>query len=236
MFGRLTVKVIGKLEGYTRKVATCACSCGAEKVVDLRMLKRGDTRSCGCLRKEELSQRRGAALIGQVYGRLKVIAAGTGKLVGTRQRFNKTWVCMCECGTEVTVTSNALTSGNTKSCGCYNTDRTKETRKSEATYDSLVARFRDKALRRKKEWALPTQHAIELLQQSCSYCGAPPKLRKRPANLPYNGLDRVDSSKGYVLGNVVSCCTTCNVMKSTLSQEELAQHIEKMYTFKRTGT
>ena len=27
------------------------------------------------------------------------------------------------------------------------------------------------------------------------------------------GLDRTDNSKGYIFGNVVSCCKTCNVIK-----------------------
>ena len=31
----------------------------------------------------------------------------------------KMWLCRCACGNEVVVPTNRLTSGNTKSCGCY---------------------------------------------------------------------------------------------------------------------
>lgn len=30
------------------------------------------------------------------------------------------WLCKCDCGNEKIIDKNALTSGNTKSCGCYN--------------------------------------------------------------------------------------------------------------------
>lgn len=32
------------------------------------------------------------------------------------------WLCRCECGKEVTVITNSLTRGNTRSCGCWERD------------------------------------------------------------------------------------------------------------------
>lgn len=37
------------------------------------------------------------------------------------------WLCVCDCGNEITTTVNRLTSGNTQSCGCYQKDRASET-------------------------------------------------------------------------------------------------------------
>jgi hypothetical protein len=52
-------------------------------------------------------------------------------------------------------------------------------------------------------------------QKPCHYCSSP---------MVAAGLDRIDSSKGYYLSNVVSCCSTCNYMKSDMSTTEfLAQ-------------
>lgn len=48
-------------------------------------------------------------------------------------------------------------------------------------------------------------------QQPCSYCGRP---------IATIGIDRVDSSKGYHIGNCVSCCTICNVMKLDTPEDE----------------
>ena len=36
----------------------------------------------------------------------------------------------------------------------------------------------------------------------------------------YNGMDRVDNAKGYVLGNVVPCCHTCNFAKRGMATNE----------------
>lgn len=36
---------------------------------------------------------------------------------------NSYWKCICDCGNEKTVKGNALRSGKSKSCGCYNKDR-----------------------------------------------------------------------------------------------------------------
>ncbi len=43
------------------------------------------------------------------------------------------------------------------------------------------------------------------------------------------GLDRVDSSKGYHIDNVVPCCDKCNQSKMEMSIEEFKSHIEAIY-------
>jgi len=42
------------------------------------------------------------------------------------------------------------------------------------------------------------------------------------------GLDRVDSSAGYVFANVVSCCVVCNRMKLDHSQEAFIEHCRRI--------
>lgn len=37
------------------------------------------------------------------------------------------WMCRCDCGNEKIVSAHSLTSGHTKSCGCYNRERTSST-------------------------------------------------------------------------------------------------------------
>lgn len=58
----------------------------------------------------------------------------------------------------------------------------------------------------------------------CEYCGKAIKRAKYRDSAPTrNGfLDRKDNSKGYSKENVVSCCSTCNDMKSKyLTYEEM---------------
>lgn len=51
-------------------------------------------------------------LTGQKYGHLTVIEQAG------RKNGRIAWLCECECGNKTIVTSNALRTGNTKSCGC----------------------------------------------------------------------------------------------------------------------
>ena len=52
-------------------------------------------------------------LTNQRFGRLTVLKPGPNKGQKT------TWICQCDCGNITTVMTNQLTSGKTKSCGCF---------------------------------------------------------------------------------------------------------------------
>lgn len=64
-------------------------------------------------------------LTGQKFGFLTVISL-------SKNRDNKVrkWVCECECGNVINVRVADLTSGNTKSCGCYQRKKAKEVKQS----------------------------------------------------------------------------------------------------------
>lgn len=119
-FGRLTV--IKEVEPHerkdkkgTRRFFLCQCECGKEKVICLDRLINGNTKSCGCLRKELSAEKRRKNLVGQNFGLLTVV-----KRVGKGRNGLSEWLCKCECGnTKIAVTSD-LTNGKTKSCGCIN--------------------------------------------------------------------------------------------------------------------
>ena len=119
-YGNLTV--IEEAEPYRqpsgKKIIMwkCLCDCGKEVVVRACNLRSGHTKSCGCLAGRE-------DIIGKRFGRL-VVKAYDG---------NSHYLCDCDCGVEVSVDTSNLKSGNTKSCGCLQRERT-----SEATFKSLV--------------------------------------------------------------------------------------------------
>jgi hypothetical protein len=60
-------------------------------------------------------------LTGKKFGRLKVVSRGKD-FVGTNGRITRGWNCQCDCGNQILVRQNALTGGNTKSCGCLSRD------------------------------------------------------------------------------------------------------------------
>jgi len=76
--------------------------------------------------------------------------------------------------------------------------------------------YRAMARSKGRVFTLSYEQLCALVSQPCSYCG---KLKE------INGIDRVDNMRGYVLDNVVPCCTTCNTMKMGLSLPEFVTHV-----------
>jgi hypothetical protein len=87
----------------------------------------------------------------------------------------------------------------------------------------LYKKYRTNARVRHIEFAITFEDFVGLTKESCAYCDAAPQLEmyREHSNgaYVYNGLDRVDSTRGYTTDNVVPCCKTCNTRKAKLPVE-----------------
>lgn len=89
-----------------RKIWRCQCDCG--KIFEQpanRLMGKAARKSCGCTYSFDL--------IGKKFGSLTVIAKSEKKT----KHGKKNWICRCDCGNEVEVTSSKL-KGKNVSCGC----------------------------------------------------------------------------------------------------------------------
>lgn len=110
----------------------CLCDCGTMVTVAGNALRSGNTKSCGyCYTGEDLT--------GKVFGRLTVIERSGYKFSGGENL--ATWKCKCVCGNYIDVTTAALKSGNTKSCGCLIKDGLKARGKYGLHYQTLKAKY-----------------------------------------------------------------------------------------------
>ena len=68
-------------------------------------------------------------------------------------------------------------------------------------------------------WELTSDQFSEIAQRKCFYTGAVPS-KKFESNsgeiFQYNGIDRVDNTKGYTVENCVACAPAINQMKADL--------------------
>ena len=136
-FSRLIVIERDKTKESSKGVYwVCQCDCGKIKSVSAAALKSGVTKSCGCLNKEIISGAKDfTSLVGKKFGKLTVIErVGTHISLGGHKK--SVWLCKCDCGNEVTVTKQDLTTGHTKSCGCMSTKQ-----KGSGLYDLTGKRF-----------------------------------------------------------------------------------------------
>lgn len=112
-FGRLVVLSRAENDKYSHQRWVCRCDCGKERTIVKGDLKRGDTKSCGCLQRDLVKRRVSVSLVGEQFGRLTVVA-----YEGTDKHQKSTWLCSCVCGSKKIIGGAALRSGKTKSCGC----------------------------------------------------------------------------------------------------------------------
>jgi hypothetical protein len=132
------------------------------------------------------------------------------------------------------------------SCGCYNKERLKLGNNRKHDPRTATARY---------VWQTGYKDCdfetfLELSQQPCHYCGRLPhktysiassKKGKcsvamlQDGNFIYNGLDRVDNSKGHSPDNVVPCCYRCNTAKHTMTQEEFLELVTLIHKTDRSS-
>ena len=102
-YGRLTS--IKRVEGKRPKWLF-SCECGGETVTFASCVKSGNTKSCGCLSRE--NRKYPILEKDERVGRLVVV----GQISGG-------WLFKCDCGSDFISTSSPVRMGMTVSCGCF---------------------------------------------------------------------------------------------------------------------
>src|ERR1700722_1068834 len=243
-FGKLLI--VKGVEGNTSKNKPnkykkyeCLCDCGKTINIKTSQLVRG-TKSCGCLRIYN-------NLTTELYTGLKINRL---TVIGFCDE-NKKWKFSCSCGTIYFSDAKRVLNGNTKSCGCLNSEVSKDkaivfinNNTNSNPIEVLALKiYRD----RYSDGNLNFNNFYTLSQQNCFYCGVnrSNKLIKKPSkysylySLPeeqltfrYNGLDRIDSSLPHNLENCVSSCYFCNHAKSDMNQEMFISYLKRLITNK----
>lgn len=175
-------------------------------------------------------------LTGMVFGRLTVIERAGWTTPSKSGQKKITWLCKCSCGKYATVSTGSLRCGHTSSCGCYRRELpvNKALPKGKSALNALYSNYKYNAAKRGYLFELTIGMFQEITKQDCHYCSSPPSSTHRgkatiSGDYTYNGIDRQDNSKGYVVGNVVACCKHCNQAKGEQSVEDFLDHIKRMY-------
>ena len=144
------------------------------------------------------------------------------------------WICLCDCGNKKPTYASELRRGRGVSCGYGCPYYPLQIPPSKYVWFN----YRGSAKRKNLPFTLTVEQLTSIISQPCDYCGrlpsqpmSPSQTRKHPSyeTFRYNGIDRVDSARGYVDGNVVPCCKPCNEMKSDKSSEEFLELVKAVY-------
>lgn len=129
-FNKLIVLSCEKQE--RRWNCVCRCDCGEVFTTQKRYILNGHTKSCGCLRKEQMENRKWHSeiakkhfiidMIGKKYGSWTVVSEN-----GRSKSCEVLYLCRCDCGTEKTLLGRLLRTNITKShCGCKDKPKIKK--------------------------------------------------------------------------------------------------------------
>jgi hypothetical protein len=190
-------------------------------------------------------------LVGQKFNKLTVVSGELEKRNSGKNRW--VWVCKCDCGKTTKVPSWNLISTKypVRSCGCLKAEMRKLPG-AEAALRAFYGHYRSickyssnpnrKSNKKEKEFLLTIEEFKSITGKHCHYCGCPPQPRYAPRKTetketatPYlgNGIDRLDSNKGYTIDNCVPCCSTCNYMKRDFVFEDFIRQCRRIADFTR---
>lgn len=181
-------------------------------------------------------------IVGQKFGMLTVIKKTERKA----SNGDYYYLCQCGCGNiKEIIRSNLVSKSKYKtiSCGCYKQsgnhvlDRIDKDREYHMV-KNLYCRLKKRHIKFGGTLAdiISIDYFWKLIKKECYYCGTKNSDSAQDTlNTNYifyhNGIDRLDSSKGYVKDNVVCCCKHCNIAKSDRSIKEYEEWYEKVYNY-----
>lgn len=216
-YGSLTI--IGLHTVNNKHIWLCECSCG-KRVNRFGWELRGPSskKHCGC--EHKLKSER---YIGKRFGKLTVLDTADKTKYGRPQQ-----KCMCDCGNIIVISNRNLQRGASTHCGCSLNTVNLGLPEGRSILNKIVGTYKNNAKIKGLDFELTTEECESIFSKNCHYCNSPPRIhtyKKLKGEYYANGIDRVDSSIGYVFKNCVTCCSQCNYMKGSLSYDYFTQWV-----------
>lgn len=207
--GKVMIAEKGKDKNNRRLVKVQCKVCKEEKIGFPKPLL---SHACHCM------QRQYKTFLGQKFSMLTTISEDYKDHRGF-------WVvdCDCECGTKSKpIRLPMLFNHDVISCNCFGEKRMFVDDPWASIFKVWKAKIANAG---KHEVTISFEEWKNIVQQNCYLCGQKPNqnLDRLVCDLKKNGIDRVDSSKGYISGNCKPCCKDHNYMKLNKSLEKFME-------------
>ena len=164
-------------------------------------------------------------LAGETVGKLTILRLSESKSLNS-----PLWICKCSCGTILEVRSYNLTSGKSKSCGCSR--RVKGYLHFNWTGFGEISGNYWSSIRKHAEdrnliFDISKEDAMKIFENQNRRCA----LSGQPLTLPFSdklsdrtaSLDRIDSSKGYIVTNIQWVHKKINIAKGKMPDREFIE-------------
>lgn len=137
-------------------------------------------------------------LTGSRFGRLTVTSFSESRMQGANKR--RFWNCICDCGISIEVLGLSLSSGNTKSCGCFRDEQQSTHRMSKTKeYRAWHAMWQRCSNPKNVRYSDYGGRGITVCDQWKSFEAFYSDMGDKPS--PDHSIDRMDNERGYEPGN-----------------------------------
>lgn len=139
------------------------------------------------------------------------------------------WLTRCDCGDERVVRADNIKKHHRCVSCRYEAMRIDP---SQGAFNNILSKYKHGAKSRGYAFELTEQGFLAITQQDCHYCGVEPlqgEWYRGNGVYIYNGIDRKDNSLGYVAGNCLPCCGTCNQAKSSMNYDQFISWIDRVH-------
>jgi len=104
-------------------------------------------------------------------------------------------------------------------------DKEKRNLLAKININQAFSSYIKEAKRRSIEFHLSKEDFCNIVREKCYYCGEINEEKN------FNGIDRVNSEKTYILENCVSCCSLCNYLKNKTSIDIFIKRIQHIISY-----
>lgn len=180
-------------------------------------------------------------ITGQRYGRLVALEFAGHLRSGSQPK--RAFRFRCDCGVEVVRTVMDVRRLDTMSCGCLKRDNSVDKpaanrlAEGESGFRALFGKYQRRAKLINQPFTLTREGFSGLTLAPCYYCATKPSQRAKATATAfgayiYNGVDRLDPTQGYIVGNVVPCCGVCNRAKQSMQVHEFLDWVRRVYQWR----
>lgn len=109
----------------------------------------------------------------------------------------------------------------------------------DAQVSIVYSNYKSRAKSKNLEFTLTKDEFFKLVRSNCHYCNQEPnkirldrvKSRREgyDSSCLMNGIDRINSNKGYTIDNSLPCCEDCNKAKRNLEYDDFLKLIKSIY-------
>lgn len=135
-------------------------------------------------------------ITGRRFGRLLAVSP-----TDERKNSKVVWLCRCDCGNEVLLSTTRLNTGNTKSCGCLKAEGTRTSHGGRHTDEYRIWRHMRSRCENKRHPAFKDYGGrdIKVCARWMDFSAFFLDMGPRPS--AKHSIDRIDNSRGYEPGN-----------------------------------